>query len=191
MSHAWPCSGWGLPSRPGHPGRWCALTAPFHPYLCGEAPPSAVCSLWHFPAGHPDWPLASTLPCGAPTFLDTILEEPVPRPPGRLTVTPSVSRYRPAPVTSVACPWRDTLSVGWATVSRAMAAPGETPPGAPRRAQHRRAVRRRARVPSSEPSRGAASCGSGARSRASPTAPVTATSIWSIPTPHVSEIPRS
>jgi hypothetical protein len=32
-SHAWPCSGWGLPSRPGHPGRWCALTAPFHPHL--------------------------------------------------------------------------------------------------------------------------------------------------------------
>ena len=30
----WPCSGWGLPSRPGHPGRWCALTAPFHPHLC-------------------------------------------------------------------------------------------------------------------------------------------------------------
>ena len=29
-----PCSGWGLPSRPGHPGRWCALTAPFHPHLC-------------------------------------------------------------------------------------------------------------------------------------------------------------
>jgi len=26
-----PCSGWGLPSRPGHPGRWCALAAPFHP----------------------------------------------------------------------------------------------------------------------------------------------------------------
>ncbi len=31
-----PCSGWGLPSRPGHPGRWCALTAPFHPYLCSR-----------------------------------------------------------------------------------------------------------------------------------------------------------
>ncbi len=29
-----PCSRWGLPSRPGRPGRWCALTAPFHPYLC-------------------------------------------------------------------------------------------------------------------------------------------------------------
>ncbi len=30
-----PCSGWGLPSHPGRPGCWCALTAPFHPYLCG------------------------------------------------------------------------------------------------------------------------------------------------------------
>ena len=37
-----PCSGWGLPSRPGHPGRWCALTAPFHPYLCrrSRGPPA-------------------------------------------------------------------------------------------------------------------------------------------------------
>jgi len=35
-----------------------------------EATPSAVCSLWHFPAGRPDWPLASTLPSGVPTFLD-------------------------------------------------------------------------------------------------------------------------
>ena len=34
------------------------------------AAPSAVCSLWHCPAGHPDWPLASTLPYGVPTFLD-------------------------------------------------------------------------------------------------------------------------
>ncbi len=28
----WPCSRWGLPSRPGHPGRWWSLTPPFHPY---------------------------------------------------------------------------------------------------------------------------------------------------------------
>jgi hypothetical protein len=35
-----------------------------------RATPSAVCSLWHCPAGRPDWPLASTLPCGVPTFLD-------------------------------------------------------------------------------------------------------------------------
>src|SRR5689334_21455827 len=29
---SWSCSGWGLPSRPGHPGRWWSLTPPFHPY---------------------------------------------------------------------------------------------------------------------------------------------------------------
>jgi len=34
--------------------------------------PSAVCFLWHFPAGHPDWPLASTQPFGVPTFLDQV-----------------------------------------------------------------------------------------------------------------------
>jgi hypothetical protein len=72
---AWPCSGWGLPSHPGHPGCWCALTAPFHPYLCDRScdpSPSAVCSLLHFPAGHPDWALPSILPCGVRTFLGRI-----------------------------------------------------------------------------------------------------------------------
>jgi len=38
----------------------CALTAPFHPYRRLASP--AVCFLWHFPSGRPDWPLASTLP---------------------------------------------------------------------------------------------------------------------------------
>jgi hypothetical protein len=33
---AWPCSGRGLPSQPGRPGCWCALTAPFHPYHGGN-----------------------------------------------------------------------------------------------------------------------------------------------------------
>jgi hypothetical protein len=28
-----------------------------------------VCFLWHCPSSHPDWPLASNLPCGARTFL--------------------------------------------------------------------------------------------------------------------------
>jgi hypothetical protein len=32
MLSVWPCTGWGLPSRTSHPARWCALTAPFHPY---------------------------------------------------------------------------------------------------------------------------------------------------------------
>jgi len=90
-----PCSGWGLPSRPGHPGRWCALTAPFHPHLCPfpeGTGPSAVCFLWHFPAGRPDWPLASIQPCGAPTFLRV---ETTPRPPGRLTVGSSLAAEFP------------------------------------------------------------------------------------------------
>ena len=75
MPSARPCSGWGLPSRPGRPGRWCALTAPLHPYLCGTpggVSPSAVYFLWHFPAGRPDWVLPSTLPCGVRTFLGPV-----------------------------------------------------------------------------------------------------------------------
>ena len=56
------------------------------------AGPSAVCSLWHFPAGRPDWPLASILPCGAPTFLSV---ETTPRPPGRLTVPASLAAEFP------------------------------------------------------------------------------------------------
>ncbi len=46
--------------------------------------PSAVCFLWHFPAGRPDWPLTSTLPYGVPTFLDQV--NAWPRSPSRLTV---------------------------------------------------------------------------------------------------------
>ena len=90
---AWPCSRWGLPSRPGHPGRWCALTAPFHPYLCtgSEEPvPSAVCSLLRCPAGRPDWVLPSTVPCGVRTFLGT--GHAGPRPPGRLATDTSLRR---------------------------------------------------------------------------------------------------
>src|SRR5690348_16097526 len=57
--------GFGVPRlSPG--GRW-ALTPPFHPYRRLAAP--AVCFLCHFPSGCPDWPLASTLPSGARTFL--------------------------------------------------------------------------------------------------------------------------
>ena|SRR5581483_5884586 len=38
----------------------------------GRSPPSAVCFLLHCPASHLDWPLASTLLCGVPTFLNTV-----------------------------------------------------------------------------------------------------------------------
>ncbi len=81
---SWPCSGWGLPSRPGHPGRWWSLTPPFHPYLPGRpgaGPWEAVCFLWHCPAGHPGSVLPTTLPCGARTFLTACRAA---RPPGRL-----------------------------------------------------------------------------------------------------------
>jgi hypothetical protein len=53
--------------------------------------PSAVCSLLHFPSGRPDWPLASTLPCGVPTFLRR--DGARPRPPGRLAA-PAFSHAR-------------------------------------------------------------------------------------------------
>ena len=32
-----PCSRWGLPSHPGHPGCWWSLTPPFHPYPALDA----------------------------------------------------------------------------------------------------------------------------------------------------------
>ncbi len=51
------------------PGRWCALTAPFHPCLRPRGVTSAVCFLLRFPSGFPAWELPSTLPCGVRTFL--------------------------------------------------------------------------------------------------------------------------
>jgi len=90
-SPIWPCTGWGLPSCRCHHRHWWALTSPFHPYppplklrwasppsvlipIRGEALPKpwrrqAVCSLWHFPWGHPRSALPTILPCGARTFL--------------------------------------------------------------------------------------------------------------------------
>src|SRR6185436_13758925 len=37
---------------------------------------AAVCSLWHFPRGHPHRALPGTLPCGARTFLPRCLAAP-------------------------------------------------------------------------------------------------------------------
>ena len=62
------CSERGLPSRRSRLRRWWALTPPFHPYR--PVTRQAVCSLWHCPAGHPGWLLATALLCGARTFLD-------------------------------------------------------------------------------------------------------------------------
>ncbi len=108
----WPCSGWGLPSRPGRPGRWWSLTPPFHPYPIARA----VCSLWHCPAGRPGLPLATTLPCGVRTFLDRFER---------------AGRGRPADssaLTSVSA--RPSGSDGWC---RSRAAPTPCHPGRTRR----------------------------------------------------------
>ncbi len=94
-SHAWPCSGWGLPSRPGHPGRWCALTAPFQPCLIPSR--RAIGGL-----------LSVALSCGSPRLAvsqhpalwspDLPRQPPArtcrrpPRPPGRLTASDSLAR---------------------------------------------------------------------------------------------------
>ena len=63
------CTGWGLPCRPRHRGRGALLPHRFTLTTRASRRRSAVCSLWHFPAGRPDRPLAGTLPCGARTFL--------------------------------------------------------------------------------------------------------------------------
>jgi len=70
-------------------------------HACGEPQrgcPSAVCFLWHFPAGRPDWPLTST-----PALRSPDLPRPSrtwPRPPGRLTrrdhCTPAAVRFSTA-----------------------------------------------------------------------------------------------
>ena len=78
---SWSCSGWGLPSRPGHPGRWWSLTPPFHP--CPHldiAEAVGGLSLWHFPAGRPGWVLPTTLLCGVRTFLDAARDAATVRP---------------------------------------------------------------------------------------------------------------
>jgi len=46
---------------------------------------AAVCFLWHFPASHLGLPLATTLPCGARTFLGARLRERRDRPVGTIT----------------------------------------------------------------------------------------------------------
>jgi hypothetical protein len=94
-----PCSGWGLPSRP--------VTRPLvrsyrtvSPLPRAPAGRSAVCSLWHCPAGRPDWRLASTLPCGGRTFLDP--GGPGPRPLSRLPL-PAKYATRSRPVGAFWC----------------------------------------------------------------------------------------
>jgi len=69
-----PCSalllvGFGDPPR--LPAALVVSYTTVSPLPVPPARPSAVCSLFHFPAGRPAWVLPSTVPCGVRTFLDT------------------------------------------------------------------------------------------------------------------------
>src|SRR5690606_2438547 len=84
----------GVASRRGRPRRWCALTAPFHPCLCGApvARRTAIGGLLSVALNRqvtPSWLSPAPLPCGVRTFLDTAAA--APRPPGRLTVGPQAT----------------------------------------------------------------------------------------------------
>jgi hypothetical protein len=93
------------------PHRFTLTCAALHPGV-GE-PPSAVCSLWHFPAGHPDWALPSALPCGVRTFLGRVTSRARTRPSGRLATSAIVAApggpCRRRPLNSVPCP----ADCGW------------------------------------------------------------------------------
>ena len=68
----WSCSGWSLPCYGLLPTARCALTAPFHPYLCTttrKSGPSAVFSLLHLSWACAPQALPGTLLYGARTFL--------------------------------------------------------------------------------------------------------------------------
>ena len=61
----------GFTEPPQSPGTLVVSYTTVSPLPVGRNRP-AVCSLWHCPAGHPGLPLATTLPCGARTFLDHV-----------------------------------------------------------------------------------------------------------------------
>jgi len=61
-----------LPSCAGRPAHWWSLAPPFHPYR-SEDRRSVLCGT--DPAGCPGWLLATTLPCGARTFLGDVPRE--------------------------------------------------------------------------------------------------------------------
>jgi hypothetical protein len=112
LGHPSPGASSGLPASSGEqPSNACATAPPARSFglasggVCRAIPVTrdagallphrftlttarmAVCFLWHFPAGHPGLPLATTLLCEVRTFLDAPLvpkNQRTPRPPGQL-----------------------------------------------------------------------------------------------------------
>ena len=85
------CSRWGLPCRLRCRKRGALLPRRFTLAVAGE-PATAVCSLWHFPWGHPRRPLAATVDPWSPDFPPPGREVPIParRPSGQLAPRLSV-----------------------------------------------------------------------------------------------------
>ena len=89
----WSCSGWSLPCHKLLPVARCALTAPFHPYLCCKQP-SAVYSLLHWSSARAAQTLSGTLPCGARTFLPFLAKAAIAWPtPARIVAKFATSRH--------------------------------------------------------------------------------------------------
>ncbi len=146
----WPCSGWGLHSRPGHPGRWCALAAPFHPCLCRPVSRPAIGGL-----------LSVALSCGSPrlgvTQHPALWSPDVPRHGRSRDAAARPARHRPAIValvggTAPAEPLRrgDDCAASWRS------APRRVPHRVPRLSAPRHAgrVMRVGRSPRPAPRRG-------------------------------------
>ena len=95
--------------------------------------PSAVSSLWHCPAGRPDWVLPSTLPCGVRTFLGRV--EARTRPSNRLTTAGGSSHV----------PRLDPVGPPAGTIPTRATRPRRRDSSAENRAGGRRVRRRRSR----------------------------------------------
>ncbi len=141
---SWSCSRWGLPSHPSHLGCWWSLTPPFHPYPAGEG--GAVCSLWHFPAGHPGWALPTTLLCGVRTFLCSRSDHPTDSSASSLSESGSRRPRRPKRPCGLGSQWAEG-SAGVVRLRR-RGTPPCRPAGRRRRAWRGSADRARGRRPS-------------------------------------------
>ena len=158
MPSAWPCSGWGLPSRRGRPRRWCALTAPFHPYLCRSpghrrsalcCPVRQIAPTWLSPAPCPVESRPSSTPEGAavtrPTHRRFSVHSPTPPPATARRVAQKSMPDRSS------CQWLDALDRLRASDRGPWAVPGlDDPGGSPAGAPGRPS---RPRCPTARPAR--------------------------------------